>query len=99
MGRGLGDLSTDLRERQDWEVGTLRALDHLLNASTFASPHIPPSLFFSACEWSRKEYFDLGVGTYRPVGSAAMILQVASSLLWVVRVVVLTWPLKLEVPV
>ena len=36
MGRGLGDLSTDLRERQDWEVGTLRALDHLLNASTFA---------------------------------------------------------------
>ena len=36
LGRGLTDLSTDLRERQDWEVGTLRALDHLLNTSTFA---------------------------------------------------------------
>ncbi len=36
IGRDLTDLSTDLRERQDWEVGTLRALDHLLDASTFA---------------------------------------------------------------
>jgi syntaxin-binding protein 5 len=36
IGRSLTDLSTDLRERQDWEVGTLRALNHLLNASTFA---------------------------------------------------------------
>jgi hypothetical protein len=36
IGRGLTDLSTDLRERQDWEVGTLRALDHILNTSTFA---------------------------------------------------------------
>jgi syntaxin-binding protein 5 len=36
IGRNLTDLSTDLRDRQDWEVGTLRALDHLLNASTFA---------------------------------------------------------------
>ena len=36
IGRSLTDLSTDLRERLDWEVGTLRALDHILNASTFA---------------------------------------------------------------
>ena len=36
IGRSLTDLSTDLRDRQDWEVGTLRTLDHLLNASTFA---------------------------------------------------------------
>lgn len=36
IGRSLTDLSTDLRDRPDWEVGTLRALDHLLNASTFA---------------------------------------------------------------
>ncbi|KAH9178656.1 lethal giant larvae like, C-terminal-domain-containing protein [Lactarius sanguifluus] len=36
IGRSLTDLSMDLRERQDWEVGTLKALDHLLNASTFS---------------------------------------------------------------
>ncbi len=36
LGRCLTDLSTDLRERQDWEVGTLRTLDQLLNASSFA---------------------------------------------------------------
>ena len=36
IGRSLTDLSTDLRDRPDWEVGTLRVLDHLLNASTFA---------------------------------------------------------------
>ncbi len=36
IGKSLADLSTDLRERQDWETGTLRTLDHVLNASTFA---------------------------------------------------------------
>jgi hypothetical protein len=36
IGRYLPDLSSDLRESQDWEVGTLRTLDHLLNATTFA---------------------------------------------------------------
>jgi hypothetical protein len=36
IGRSLPDLSSDLRERQDWEVGTLRTLDPLLNATTFA---------------------------------------------------------------
>ncbi|KAH9044417.1 lethal giant larvae like, C-terminal-domain-containing protein [Lactarius pseudohatsudake] len=36
IGRSLTDLSMDLRERQDWEVGTLKALDHLLKASTFS---------------------------------------------------------------
>jgi syntaxin-binding protein 5 len=34
--KSLTDLSIDLRERQDWEVGTLRTLDHVLNATTFA---------------------------------------------------------------
>lgn len=36
IGKSLTDLSIDLRERQDWEVGTLRTLDHVLNATTFA---------------------------------------------------------------
>ena len=34
--KSLADLSTDLRERQDWEVGTLRTLDHVLDANIFA---------------------------------------------------------------
>ena len=36
IGKSLTDLSTDLREREDWEVGTLRTLDHVLNVTTFA---------------------------------------------------------------
>ena len=36
IGKSLADLSTDLRERQDWEVGTLSTLDRVLDASTFA---------------------------------------------------------------
>jgi hypothetical protein len=36
IGKSLADLSTDLRERQDWEVGTLRTLDRVLDANTFA---------------------------------------------------------------
>jgi hypothetical protein len=36
IGRSLPDFSTDLRERQDWEVGTLITLDHLLNPVAFA---------------------------------------------------------------
>jgi hypothetical protein len=35
-GIGKSELSTDLRDRQDWEVGTLRALDRVLDANTFA---------------------------------------------------------------
>jgi hypothetical protein len=36
IGKSLTDLSTDLREREDWEVGTLRTFDHVSNAATFA---------------------------------------------------------------
>ena len=36
IGKSLTDLSSDLRERQDWEVGTLKTLDHVLNATTLA---------------------------------------------------------------
>lgn len=36
IGKSLTDLSIDLREREDWEVGTLRTFDHILNATTFA---------------------------------------------------------------
>jgi len=36
IGKSLTDFSSDLRERQDWEVGTLRTLDHVLNATTLA---------------------------------------------------------------
>jgi syntaxin-binding protein 5 len=36
IGRSLTDFSADLRERQDWEVGTLIALDQLLNPAAFA---------------------------------------------------------------
>ncbi|KAI0257073.1 hypothetical protein BJV78DRAFT_1277663 [Lactifluus subvellereus] len=36
IGRSLPDFSTDLRERQDWEVGSLITLDHLLNPAAFA---------------------------------------------------------------
>ncbi|KAF8506641.1 lethal giant larvae like, C-terminal-domain-containing protein [Russula emetica] len=36
IGKSLPELSTDLRERQDWEVGTLRTLDHVLDANIFA---------------------------------------------------------------
>ena len=30
------ELSTDLRDRQDWEAGTLGILDRVLDANTFA---------------------------------------------------------------
>ncbi|KAI0003744.1 lethal giant larvae like, C-terminal-domain-containing protein [Russula compacta] len=36
IAKSLADLSTDLRERQDWEVGTLTTFDYLSNATTFA---------------------------------------------------------------
>src|ERR1700679_1500238 len=36
IGKSLAELSTDLRDRQDWEVGTLRTLDRVLDANTFA---------------------------------------------------------------
>lgn len=36
IGKSLTDFSTDLREREDWEVGTLRTLDYVLNVATFA---------------------------------------------------------------
>ena len=36
MGKSLADLSTDLRERQDWEAGILRTLDHILDTGVFA---------------------------------------------------------------
>jgi len=36
IGKSLTDLSSDLRERQDWEVGTLSTLDHLLNVTALA---------------------------------------------------------------
>lgn len=36
IGKSLADLSTDLRERQDWEVGTLTTLDRVLDANIFA---------------------------------------------------------------
>ncbi len=36
IGKSLTELSTDLRDRQDWEVGALRALDRVLDANTFA---------------------------------------------------------------
>ena len=36
IGKSLTDFSSDLRERQDWEVGTLRTLDLVLNATTLA---------------------------------------------------------------
>ncbi len=36
IGKSLADLSTELRERQDWEVGTLRTLDHVWDAKVFA---------------------------------------------------------------
>ena len=35
IGKSLADLSTDLRDRQDWEVGTLRTLDRVLGANIF----------------------------------------------------------------
>ena len=36
IGKSLAELSTDLREREDWEVGTLRTLDRVLDANVFA---------------------------------------------------------------
>ncbi|KAN0107138.1 hypothetical protein V8E52_010445 [Russula decolorans] len=36
IGKSLAELSTDLRDRQDWEVGTLRTLECVLDANTFA---------------------------------------------------------------
>lgn len=36
IGKSLADLSTDLREREDWEVGTLRILDRVLDVNVFA---------------------------------------------------------------
>ena len=36
IGKSLTELSTDLRDRQDWEVGMLRALDRVLDPNTFA---------------------------------------------------------------
>lgn len=36
IGKSLAELSTDLRDRQDWEVGTLRTLHRVLDANTFA---------------------------------------------------------------
>jgi hypothetical protein len=49
IGRSLTDLSLDLRERQDWEVGTLSTLDHLLNATTLAFD--PVSSILAVGEW------------------------------------------------
>lgn len=49
IGRSLPDLSADLRDRQDWEVGTLRTLDHVLNATTFAFD--PVSSILAIGEW------------------------------------------------
>jgi hypothetical protein len=55
IGKSLAELSTDLRERQDWEVGTLRTLDCVLDANTFAFDpmssilavgELPPYFFF-----------------------------------------------------
>jgi hypothetical protein len=36
IGKSLAELSTDLCERQDWEVGTLRTLDCVLDANVVA---------------------------------------------------------------
>lgn len=36
IGKSLAELSTELRERQDWEVGTLRTLDRVFDANIFA---------------------------------------------------------------
>jgi hypothetical protein len=36
IGKSLEELSNDLRDRQDWEVGTLRTLDRVLDVNTFA---------------------------------------------------------------
>jgi hypothetical protein len=36
IGKSLAELSTDLRDRQDWEVGTLRTLECVLDANAFA---------------------------------------------------------------
>jgi hypothetical protein len=54
IGKSLAELSTDLRERQDWEVGALRTLDCILDANVFAFDpvssilavgELPPFLF------------------------------------------------------
>ncbi len=56
IGKSLADLSTDLREREDWEIGTLRTLDRVLDANVFAFDpvssilavgELPPYIFWS----------------------------------------------------
>jgi hypothetical protein len=55
LGRSLADLSSELREIQDWEVGTLRTLDQLLNAAAFAFD--PVSSILAIGERKRPPYF------------------------------------------
>lgn len=78
IGKSLAELSTDLRERQDWEVGTLRTLDCVSDVNAFAFDpvssilavgELPPCLFFGLVDVMAWDSIGTTKGTIRIFGA------------------------------
>ncbi|KAI9462922.1 lethal giant larvae like, C-terminal-domain-containing protein [Russula earlei] len=81
VGRSLPDLSTDLREREDWQVGTLRTVDHVSNASAIAFDPLSSILAVGTIDGTIRIFGAPGVETSLtpPSRAAVKFLQFATN--------------------
>ncbi|KAI0308267.1 lethal giant larvae like, C-terminal-domain-containing protein [Multifurca ochricompacta] len=72
IARSLPDLSADLRERDDWNVGSLRTLDHLLNIATFSIDPVSSILAVGTIDGTIRIFGAPGVETNLSLPSPAL---------------------------
>ncbi|KAI0275129.1 hypothetical protein BC834DRAFT_965566 [Gloeopeniophorella convolvens] len=82
IGRSLPDFSTDVRDREDWDVGTLRTLDQVLDAVSLAFDPVSSILAVGTIGGSIRIFGAPGVDTSLSLSSATPVkfLQFATNI-------------------